>query len=413
MPVLNKILTTKAANLMMCLPLNETTGIVALNNAPGRPGYNTIQNPGFEVAGTGGLDPFAQWGEVQGTGAIDDELALFHSGAHAAKLTAGAGANTLVYNVLSVTPGVLYDLTFWTRGDGANGGRYVVYDNTNGVYIKVMTPTGVTGAIYTQVSCHFTAPVGCLFAQYQFYCPAVPGGICYYDDISVAPIVGDSHVFDGVYGGGYALGQPGYSGLSVLFDGLTAYVEMNRPAIANHRPAAAGSYIIYCKTTLAALIDGLAHWPMKFKSLDGLNYIDCFKDAANNKVGWQFRDDTSGQVYKVTNWTTVNWFSLGCTWSVANGINHYLNGIKVGVSSAIGGTMTHPMNYSIMKLALGADSPTGFWPGNLQNFAMWDAELTAAEMLRVGGGYLSTGAPNTLALSTTEEDGLALTDDLA
>jgi hypothetical protein len=38
-------------------------------------------------------------------------------------------------------------------------------------------------------------------------------------------------------------------------------------------------------------------------------------------------------------------------------------------------------------MALGADTTTGSnggWIGNLQNFAIWDTELTPAEIARVG-----------------------------
>jgi len=147
-----------------------------------------VLNPGFETAGAGAPDFFASWTEVAGDGAIADEGALVHSGAHAAKLTAGATANTELWQNFTVTPGLTYRLSFWTRGDGTNGGRYRVYDVTHAADIISSTSTGVTGAVYTLVAVPFTAPAGCVTVRVYLRCPLLNGGICYFDDVSVAGI---------------------------------------------------------------------------------------------------------------------------------------------------------------------------------------------------------------------------------
>jgi hypothetical protein len=146
-------------------------------------GPELVLNPGFETAGGGGADIWADWTEVVFDGALADEGVLVHSGAHAAKITRGT-ADTQVYDTFAVTPLVQYTVRFWTRGDGTNAGRYGVYDFTHSAQILPLATTSIPGTVYQQVSVSFTAPAGCILAGVQLLCPAVLGGIAYFDDVS-------------------------------------------------------------------------------------------------------------------------------------------------------------------------------------------------------------------------------------
>jgi hypothetical protein len=122
---------------------------------------------------------YCNWAETAGDGAVADEGALVHGGTHAAKLTAGANRTTLirissyvVNGAVTGRPGSVYTLSFWTRGDGVNAGRYSVYDNTNAADIKASTSTGVTGADYTQVT-YTLRSAGCYTILVDLKCPNV------------------------------------------------------------------------------------------------------------------------------------------------------------------------------------------------------------------------------------------------
>jgi len=144
-------------------------------------GDELLLNPGFEDAGD--PDTFDEWADTAGDGAIALEETIIHGGAAAAKLTAGATVNTCITQAVTVVPGKTYQLSFWTRSGAANAGLYGVYDVTNSADIIAAVTTGVSGIVYTKVSKSFVAPVDCVSARLDLWCPAVNTKIAYFDDI--------------------------------------------------------------------------------------------------------------------------------------------------------------------------------------------------------------------------------------
>jgi hypothetical protein len=149
-------------------------------------GPNRVLNSGFEVAGAGGADVFANWNEVAVAGAITDELVNVRAGAHACAATVGAiQYGTYVLQTVAVTAGVTYFFEFWTRGDGTDDGVYRVADNAAVVPDLIAhTHTGITGTTYTLVSNTITIPAGVTAVDIYLYAPD-PGaaGTAYYDDV--------------------------------------------------------------------------------------------------------------------------------------------------------------------------------------------------------------------------------------
>ena len=145
-----------------------------------------LSNGGFETAGAGGADIWADWSETAGTGALANETTIVHSGDDACKITAGGDLDTRVTQTATVVAEREYKLKFWTRGDGTYQGRYDVYDTTNMAFIVAEdTPTGVTGTDYTEVTSVFTTPAGCVEVLIRFFCPTTDTGVCYIDDVSL------------------------------------------------------------------------------------------------------------------------------------------------------------------------------------------------------------------------------------
>ena len=144
-----------------------------------------LSNGGFETAGGGGVDVFANWSESAGDGTIIQDAVQKHSDTYSGKLTAGPTINTYIYQSLALLAGVTYNESFWARGDGTYAGRYYVYDVTHAAYIIALTSTGVTAAAWSQITASFVVPAGCLSVYIGVMCPSTNAGIAWFDDVSV------------------------------------------------------------------------------------------------------------------------------------------------------------------------------------------------------------------------------------
>ena len=148
-------------------------------------GSELLSNIGFETAGGGGADVFANWTEAASDGSIDDEGTLVNSGSHACKLTQGVSIATQIKQVISVTPDDVQEVSFYTRGDGTFDGRYRIFDETNTVAIVALASTGVTGTTYTQITKCFTVPPTCVSLSVQFFPAATDTAVAYFDDTTL------------------------------------------------------------------------------------------------------------------------------------------------------------------------------------------------------------------------------------
>jgi len=153
-------------------------------------GSELLLNPGFETAGAGGADVFANWIESAGNGTIaaTSTAGEFRTG-QAVKLTAGASRNTFEQqNISGITAGLTYRLNFWTRGNGSVSGRFGVYDSSNSVFIRATASSGVTSSTFTEVTYDFAAPTGCTALRIYFYCPDTNAAFACFDDASLRTV---------------------------------------------------------------------------------------------------------------------------------------------------------------------------------------------------------------------------------
>jgi hypothetical protein len=138
---------------------------------------NIVLNPGFETAGAGGADVFANWTETAGAGAIASS-ATSYTGVDAAQLTKGGVVgvhDTYIDQTFNVLPGQLYALELMSRSNGTGSGAYSIWDVTNGVWILDITflDLGLT-AVYANTRHTFTIPAGCMQMRLRLYSPVTP-----------------------------------------------------------------------------------------------------------------------------------------------------------------------------------------------------------------------------------------------
>ena len=194
------------------LELSHITGTFLDNEIIYEASYGSelLSNTGFETAGAGGADVFANYTESASDGAIADEGSLVYGGSHACKLTQGVSLATQINaDAITVVSGSFYIFSLWARGDGTYSGRYSISnDDPNAGVID----TSITAASYTQVT-HAFQTSSTSTAIYLF--PAnTSGAIVYFDDLSVKKITNAALVNGVLTSATYSPYLVGISGLS-------------------------------------------------------------------------------------------------------------------------------------------------------------------------------------------------------
>ncbi|AUL79879.3 hypothetical protein QJ857_gp0280 [Tupanvirus soda lake] len=122
---------------------------------------NLVQNPGFEIAGGGGVDIFEDWLEV---GTVVDNTTFVHNGAHAAQLNfeilepIPIAAGAISQTITGLVAGESYVLSFWAASEEVAGALLVTMTNV----LPVSLTAGLTVDIlsvdaYTLYTFAFTA----------------------------------------------------------------------------------------------------------------------------------------------------------------------------------------------------------------------------------------------------------------
>lgn len=153
-------------------------------------GAEILVNGGFETAGAGGADIWANWAENAGTGALADETTIVQAGGHAAKITAApvSGAPVIEQDA-TVAANAWHILQFYARGDGTNAGRWQIYEVTGATNITTLASTAVTATTYAQKSAVWRmVPVNTTVRIRALAGNAGTGAVSYFDTFSVKAI---------------------------------------------------------------------------------------------------------------------------------------------------------------------------------------------------------------------------------
>jgi len=144
---------------------------------------NLCLNPGFETAGAGGDDVFGDWTETKGDGTIERVTGPRYAGSYAAKLTAGATADTRVAQDITTVNGATYALTFYSRGDTTNEGRYHLWNQDSNNFLIDITGTGNKTTTWKRVSKILVTK--CTTVGLGFRCPSASTGYAFFDGVEL------------------------------------------------------------------------------------------------------------------------------------------------------------------------------------------------------------------------------------
>lgn len=322
-------------------------GATSYNNihTAGLANDNLLSNPGFETAGAGDPDFWANWTENAGDGTQANEVVNVHEGVDAVKMTIGLGGVCYVNQEMAVVPLTRYRFRFWTRTDaGDNAGRYAVRDVTNAAWITPIVTTGVAGAVYGMVAHEFTAPAGCVLIGVYLHGSGVNTDVCYYDATELRRV-------DGFLGDEGTIIVPAQvSGAGVWIDGINRYILHSRVDVNNR---------VYIRKAV------------------GINQIDFVYTAGGVTV----IQSTAGIV-------NLGYVFCGMTWDISAGatgeVMYYINGIASGPTDVGLGTWLGDLSNTQTLLGAQTTVPAAVWSGNIGPADVWSAALTPDEMRYLG-----------------------------
>lgn len=365
-------------------PLNDTTGAI-IREVMGKTSDTLVANAngGFETDGAGGADVFASWTETYGTtGVIAKETTIVHEGGSTAscKITQATPAvNVNVSTTVGSQRGRTYEVSFWTRGDGTNAGRYAIYA---GAWIVAFnTTTGVTGTTWTKVTQTFTVSgsIGDGAVDLNLYLsgPAAAGGVAYFDDVT---ITGKNFTQNG-----YLTGTG--STLNSESIGKSASIAFNGSGFVNINAYGAPLAGLFDRSAISILIWAKAgfDWGVTASNYDlwGINssasetFVN-YHDESAEKLS--YTANGGGNHAVLIDDVPSGWFSSIFVVADAT-IKPYYNGDARTTTAA--GTFASALKFANIGNTYGA---TAFhaWVGNLAHMAIWFRELSASEIALVG-----------------------------
>ena len=146
---------------------NESTNITATN---------LIQNEGFETAGSGGADIWANWTEVAGSGTLANDTSNQHNGSDCASLTTVSTNTCNIHQSVTVTAEKTYLVSYWSKsGHASDSGslRHRVLNASDSDSVIVDSSySGNTTTNWRQTVFQFTTPEDCTSVKLVLLSPA-------------------------------------------------------------------------------------------------------------------------------------------------------------------------------------------------------------------------------------------------
>ncbi len=189
---------------------------------------------------------------------------------------------------------------------------------------------------------------------------------------------------NGIYTG-VTLGNAGIGDgrTSAGFDGATSYNNIYSVSLAGAFNSAEGTCLIWGKVFAAGVWTDAAFRRLFVLQTDNNNRVTAYKDGANNTISVLYV--AGGTIKSLTITTsTVDWFSLGITWSVsADQVRVYFNGTQSGATLTGLGVWVGAIAATTTVVGAQNTTPAQVWSGTLAHAAVWSTPLGAAQIARL------------------------------
>ena len=160
--------------------------VIKIEQAIGDDHVNMLSSGGLDTAGAG-PPVMLDWVDSGFAAQIARETSLQRLGDSCVKLTyTVANGWAGILQTFTTVASTNYILTFYSRGDGSDAGRYQVYDVSNTAFLITERTTGVTGTGWTKVTQAFTTVGGGVSTRIGLISnTSTDNAVAYFDDIHV------------------------------------------------------------------------------------------------------------------------------------------------------------------------------------------------------------------------------------
>ena len=173
------------------------------------------------------------------------------------------------------------------------------------------------------------------------------------------------------------------------FDGTNSYINIYSSALDTDFSETTGSASVWVRVLNSAQLENTTRRGILALGADTSNIVYIERTTTANTfriayIGGGTTDSVSPTFYKDGSYE-IPWVHLGVTWDVTNNeLKAYVNGVQSGTTQASLGTWSGALASTLCTIGAINTTPASGWSGWIKHVAIWNAELSADDMLRLG-----------------------------
>jgi len=187
---------------------------------------------------------------------------------------------------------------------------------------------------------------------------------------------------------GVTLGQQQGDFTCPLYDGTLDYTDIYTTSFRDAFNGAEGTILIWGKLFDVGVWTDAAERVLIRLAVNAQNRIQIRKTTTANRLHLLYEAGDSARYQAIDGLTTLDWFSVGITWSKTAGATgeskYFLNGVQQGGTDVNLGVWAGVLGAGGTVIGAELTTPQGPWYGWLAHGAVWDRALSVLAMADVG-----------------------------
>jgi concanavalin A-like lectin/glucanase superfamily protein len=182
------------------------------------------------------------------------------------------------------------------------------------------------------------------------------------------------------------LNQLGWrGGGAASFDGLLSFNNVFSTSLQSNFPTTEGTIAFWAQVSGAGVWTDAILRRLTIFQVDANNRVFAQKNATSNQLQLSYIAGGTTKTVTTSSFSPTTPFHAAITWSVAaDQVKVYVNGLQSGTTQTGLGTWAGTIATNAMVVGAGNTTPLNVWSGIMQDFAIWRAPLTDAQIAALG-----------------------------